>query len=93
MSRPRAYQLIDAAQVAGNLSTIVDTLPASESVVRPLARLEPDEQREVWAEAVAPASNQTEKLLNHGSVSEIPERVIRPLTRLATRRKLTKVLL
>ena len=53
MSRPRAFQLMDAAQVNRNLSTIVDKLPSSESQARPLARLaEPEQQREVWQRAV-----------------------------------------
>ena len=36
MSRPRAYQMIDAAAVVGTLSTIVDKVPATESQARPL---------------------------------------------------------
>ena len=35
MSRPRAYQMIDAATVVGNLSTIVDKFPTTESQARP----------------------------------------------------------
>jgi hypothetical protein len=53
MSRPRAYQLMDSAQVAANLSTTVDTPPTSERQVRPLAALEPDDQRTAWSQAVA----------------------------------------
>lgn len=55
ISRPRAYQLIDAAEIKNNLSTIVDTVPTTESQARPLARLEPDKQREVWQMAVETA--------------------------------------
>ena len=51
MSKPRAYQLIDAAKIATNLSTIVDTQPSHESQLRPLTKLEPNKQREVWKEA------------------------------------------
>jgi hypothetical protein len=51
MSRPRAYQLIDAAEVKNNLSTIVDIPPATESQTRPLSKLEPDQQREAWQKA------------------------------------------
>lgn len=51
MSRPRAYQLLEAASVVDRLSTTVDTPPTSEAVVRPLTRLEPDDQRKVWSEA------------------------------------------
>lgn len=55
MSRPRAYQLIDAAGVVAGLSTNVDTVPTSESQVRPLTKLEPEKQREAWSQAVATA--------------------------------------
>lgn len=48
MSRPRAYQLIESAEIVQNLSTIVDILPNSESQTRPLASLEPGQQREAW---------------------------------------------
>src|SRR5690242_9885540 len=44
MSRPRAYQLIDASDVHASLSTIVDKLPATESQARELARIEPSER-------------------------------------------------
>lgn len=57
ISRPRAYQLIDAAVVTTELSTIVDTLPATESQARPLAALEPEQQREAWERAVETAPN------------------------------------
>src|SRR6516225_5745839 len=53
ISRPRAYQLIDAAETVGTLSTNVDTpLPSSEGVARALTGLEPEEQCEVWTDAV-----------------------------------------
>jgi hypothetical protein len=48
ISRPRAYQLIEAAQVAENLSTLVDNQPTSERQIRPLAKLKPEQQREAW---------------------------------------------
>ncbi len=53
MSRSRAYQLMDAAEVAGTLSTMVDT-PPSERVARELAPLkaEPEVLQAVMAEAV-----------------------------------------
>jgi hypothetical protein len=48
LKQSRAYQLLDAAVVVGNLqsSTIVE-LPKTESQARPLTRLEPEVQREV----------------------------------------------
>src|SRR5262252_6851682 len=48
ISRQRAHQLIDASEVARNLSTIVDIQPAHESQIRPLSKLDPEQQREVW---------------------------------------------
>ena len=52
---PRAYQLIESAQVHNNLSTIVDKLPTTESQTRPLTRLEPEQQKEVLQKAVKTA--------------------------------------
>jgi hypothetical protein len=51
ISRPRAYQLIDAATVQENLSTIVDK-QIPESQVRPLTRLKPEQQLGAWQMAV-----------------------------------------
>lgn len=50
MKRARAYQLIEAATAVENLSTNVDR-PRNEAHVRPLTRLEPDDQREAWTRA------------------------------------------
>lgn len=52
ISKPRAYQLIEAANVMIGLSTMVDVLPQSERQVRPLTSLEPEIQKEVWKEVV-----------------------------------------
>lgn len=52
ISRPRAFQLIEAANVISGLSTIVDILPKTESQVRPLTSLEPEIQKQVWSEVV-----------------------------------------
>jgi hypothetical protein len=51
MSRPRAYQLIDAATVVANVSTVVDSAPENEAQARPLAALPPAEQPAAWQEA------------------------------------------
>lgn len=63
LSRPYAYQLIDAAVVVENLSGITDIVPVNEAQAQPLTRLPPEEQMEVWAEVVktAPASGVTAK--------------------------------
>lgn len=54
MSRPRAYQLIEAAKVKENLSTTVD-IPSSERITRPLASLPHDKQPQAWQQAVETA--------------------------------------
>ena len=54
-SHRHANRMIEASEVANNLGPI-GPKPTAESQVRPLARLEPEEQRDVWAKAVE-ASN------------------------------------
>jgi hypothetical protein len=56
LKRQRAYELMEAAQVVGNLSEISDK-PTRESHVAPLASLSPDLQREAWQLAVETAPN------------------------------------
>jgi hypothetical protein len=56
LSRPYAYQLIDAAVVVENLSGITDIVPVNEAQAQPLTRLPPEEQMEVWAEVVKTAA-------------------------------------
>lgn len=53
MVASRARQLIGAAQIVGNLQSVTNVTPTHESQVRPLAGLEPDEQREAWKAATA----------------------------------------
>lgn len=56
IGRQRAYQLMGAAAAVAAVSTIVDTPPpANEAQARPLAGLAPEQQREVWKEAVKTA--------------------------------------
>ena len=62
MSRPRAYQLIEAAEVDGRLSTNVDIRPATESVARPLTKLPAEEQADAWEEVVIDAEESGEKI-------------------------------
>lgn len=61
MSYQRADQLISAKVVVENLTTIVvkddgtpnwDLLPANESQAREMARLEPEEQKQVWQQLI-----------------------------------------
>lgn len=53
--RSYAYRLIESANVIDVVSPIGDTKPTTESQARPLARLEPEKQREAWAKAVETA--------------------------------------
>jgi hypothetical protein len=48
MCRAHAYRLIQSYEIIKNLSPIGDILPVNESQVRPLVRLKPIEQREIW---------------------------------------------
>ncbi|MFH1834209.1 MAG: MT-A70 family methyltransferase [bacterium] len=61
MSRPRAYQLIGAVKTRALLSTRLDSqdipLPTNEGQIRILAPFTPDEQVDVWTEAVALADD------------------------------------
>lgn len=64
MSKPRAYQLIEAAEINENLSTIVDEKPTHETQLRPLSKIKnPEQQREVWKKAIdtAPQGKITER--------------------------------
>ncbi|WP_375495330.1 hypothetical protein [uncultured Nostoc sp.] len=54
-NRSRSYQLVDAAVVVDNLQKcpqFVDILPTAEGQVRPMTKLQPQEQQEVWLRAV-----------------------------------------
>jgi len=55
LNRAHAYRLMDSARVIETVSPIGDIRPATESQARPLARLEPDQQREAWQKAVETA--------------------------------------
>lgn len=63
LTHSRAYQLMDAAAVVETLqsSTIVEVLPERESQVRPLTKLDPSRQVEVWQAAVATSPRPTAK--------------------------------
>jgi hypothetical protein len=56
MERRHAYRLMESAKVVENVSHVTqNAIPTSERVVRPLTSLPPDQQREVWEEAVRTA--------------------------------------
>lgn len=50
--RRQAYRLIDAAAAVSHVSNWTQTVPQTESQARPLTRLEPEVQREVWQDVV-----------------------------------------
>lgn len=45
LKQSRAYQLMDSAKIIENLSSTIVELPRTESQARPLAKLEPEQQR------------------------------------------------
>jgi hypothetical protein len=75
ISRPRAYQLIDAANVVDGLSTHgSQILPANERQARALKAAPPEQRQEAWKKAVD-ASNGTQptaKQINQVIQMEIP---------------------
>lgn len=73
MDRSRAYQLMSACQVIENLSTVVDVLPASEFITRPLTRLSVEQQRQVWQQVVAETE---ETKITAEKVRAVKERVL-----------------
>jgi hypothetical protein len=53
-TRQRAHQLIEAAAVVEDVSTVVDVLPANEAQARELTALkDPEERQEAWREATS----------------------------------------
>jgi len=82
MSKTHANRLITGSQVAVNLTPIgalcapCEIQPTSEYQTRPLAALEPDQQREVWKEAVenAPAG----KVPTHEQVKALVDELVGP---------------
>lgn len=56
MSKTHANRLIASADTIDNL-TPIGVIPDNEAQIRPLTRLEPDQQREAWQRAVETAPN------------------------------------
>jgi len=56
-ARRTAYQFIDSVQVIENVrhGAQIEVLPTNERQTRPLAKLEPSQQREAWQKAVETA--------------------------------------
>ncbi|MFN6567174.1 hypothetical protein [Dendronalium sp. ChiSLP03b] len=75
-NRSRSYQLIDAAIVVDNLHKcpqFVDILPTAEGQVRPLTKLETEQQQQVWQAAVEKAGG---KVPSGRIVKDIVQRII-----------------
>ncbi|WP_375512099.1 hypothetical protein [uncultured Nostoc sp.] len=73
----RSYQLIDAAIVLENLQKcpqIVDIFPTAEGQVRPMTKLKPQEQQEVWLMAVEEAGA---KVPTGRIVKDVMQRIIK----------------
>lgn len=83
LARSTAYQFIDSAKIIENVRNCGQT-PQTESQTRPLARLNPAQQKEAWQKAVstAPAGKVTaahvEKVVREISPKEeiIPEQAV-----------------
>ena len=73
MARNYANKLVTAAQVVNGLGTNVPILPANEAQARELSGLAPDEQRAVWAEAVATAPGGKVTAVHVRAVARISE--------------------
>jgi hypothetical protein len=73
MKQSRAYQFMDSAKVMSNLksSTMVE-LPTNERQIRPLTKLEPEEQREIWQQVIVRAD---EKPITAALVTEVIEEI------------------
>ena len=69
MSRPRAYQLIGAADVLDDLSTVVDInddeLVIKERHLRPLIKLAPKQRAQAWQKATKRSEEHTSELQSH----------------------------
>jgi cobalamin biosynthesis Mg chelatase CobN len=82
LSKPYATRLIQSAKVASNLVPMGTIQPTSERQVRPIANLEPKQQREVWQKAVetAPKGKVTAAHVERVKKEFIPasERIAKP---------------
>ncbi len=72
--RQQADRLIGASQVVQNLTPIGVVLPEVESQARPLTRLEPEQQREVWTQVVEEA-NRTNGKITGGKVQAVVDQI------------------
>ena len=77
-TRMRASQLIAASGVVENVNNCLQK-PTTESQVRPLTKLEPEQQKEVWEKAVQTApegkitARHVQKIVNEAMETKRPE--------------------
>ncbi len=71
--RRHSYRLIESFDVRDNLCPMGHILPTNERQIRPLTRLEPEQQREAWQEVLdrAPETEDGHKLITAKVVSEV----------------------
>ena len=78
-ARNYANKLIASSQVISNLGTTVPIQPISERQARPLTKLEPEQQKEVWEKAVQTApegkitARHVQKIVNEAMETKRPE--------------------
>jgi hypothetical protein len=71
ISRPRAYQLIDAAETVDNLCLPAVDIP-SERAIRPLSKLSPEDQQSVWQDVVDSGEKPTAKFVESKVAEYLP---------------------
>jgi len=72
MSRQRAHQYIEASEVVGNLSTIVD-IPSTESQARELVALKPEYQAGAWARVLENAHGRGNGKITASDIRKVVE--------------------
>ncbi|MEP0872454.1 hypothetical protein NDA01_21800 [Trichocoleus desertorum AS-A10] len=75
-SKSQLYRELEAAKIERNISPIGEIGSIKESHLRPLAKLEPEQQREVWEEAVETAPNGK---VTAAHVQEVAEKRLPPV--------------
>ncbi|WP_201800111.1 hypothetical protein [Beggiatoa leptomitoformis] len=83
MHRQHAHRLINASSVVKNLYPIGNKLPENEAQVRPLVKLSPEKQREVWqavCESDKPVTAEQVQAVVNSGCAVVPENKAKILT-------------
>lgn len=76
LKQSRAYQLMDSVKVIRNLESSTNVeLPENEAQARPLTKLEPEAQREVWREVIETAEDNR---ISAAFIQEVIDRKTKP---------------